>query len=150
MKNEGDREAGKCSKVVSDRGDRCLFIFLWSRRLFCKIFPFPVCKAQLIGDLYENRRGALNPIIFLIIRQYYWCTEAPCANSNGGTNTKKNPQNIIGAPCLVRIAYWRRWTSVRQYISAPIHPAPIVLAHRSPCFITNNIWKSVYLTKKLK
>jgi hypothetical protein len=27
MKNEGSREAGKCSKVVPDRGDRCLFIF---------------------------------------------------------------------------------------------------------------------------
>jgi hypothetical protein len=29
MKNEGGREAGsdKCSKVVPDRGDRCLFIF---------------------------------------------------------------------------------------------------------------------------
>jgi hypothetical protein len=28
MKNEGGREAGKCSKVVPDRGDRYLFIFL--------------------------------------------------------------------------------------------------------------------------
>ncbi len=27
MKNEGGREAGECSKVVPDRGDRCLFIF---------------------------------------------------------------------------------------------------------------------------
>ncbi len=27
MKNEGGREAGKCSKMVSDRGDRCLFTF---------------------------------------------------------------------------------------------------------------------------
>jgi hypothetical protein len=39
--------------MVLDRGDRCLFIFLWARRLFCNIFPFPVCKAQLIGDWYE-------------------------------------------------------------------------------------------------
>jgi hypothetical protein len=23
----GDGEAGKCSKMVSDRGDRCLFVF---------------------------------------------------------------------------------------------------------------------------
>jgi hypothetical protein len=28
MKNEGGREAGKCSKVVPDGGDRCLFILL--------------------------------------------------------------------------------------------------------------------------
>jgi hypothetical protein len=27
MKNLGGREAGKCLKVVLDRGDRCLFIF---------------------------------------------------------------------------------------------------------------------------
>ncbi len=27
-KNEGGREAGKCSKFVPDHGDRCLFIFL--------------------------------------------------------------------------------------------------------------------------
>ncbi len=47
-KMRGGREAGKCSKVVPDRGDRCLFIFLWSRRLFCNVFPFPVCKAHLI------------------------------------------------------------------------------------------------------
>ena len=89
MKNEGGREAGKCSNVVPDRGDRCLFIFLWSRRLFCNVFPYPVCKARLIGDWYENRRGAQNTIILLIIRQYYWRTNVPCANSNGGPNTKK-------------------------------------------------------------
>jgi hypothetical protein len=65
MKNEGGREAGKCSKVVPTRGDRCLFIFLRSCRLFCNIFPFPVCKAQLIGDWYENRRGSQNMIISL-------------------------------------------------------------------------------------
>jgi hypothetical protein len=70
MKNEGDRESGKCSKMVPDRGDRCLFTFLSSRRVFLNVFPFPVCKAQLIGDWYENRRGAPNTIIFLIIRQY--------------------------------------------------------------------------------
>jgi hypothetical protein len=70
MKNEGDREAGKCSKMVPDRGDRCLFTFLSSRRVFCNIFPFPVCNAQLIGDWHENRRGAPNAILILIIRQY--------------------------------------------------------------------------------
>ncbi len=134
MKNERGREAGKCSKVIPDRGDRCLFIFFWTRSLLCNVFPFPVCKAQLIGDWYENRRGAPNTIIFLIIRQYYWRTDSPRANSNGGPNTKKNPRNRIGSPCLVRVAYWRRGTSVRQYIGAPIHPAPVVIG---PCSITN-------------
>jgi hypothetical protein len=127
-----------------------IIFFMKLSCFLCNIFPFPACKAQLIGEWYENRRGAPNPIIFLIIRQYYWRTEAPCANRNGGQNTKKNPRNIIAAPCLVRIAYWRRGTSLRQYIGAPIHPAPIVLAHYSPCFITNNRLKSVHLTKKLK
>jgi hypothetical protein len=58
MKNEGGREAGYCSKMVPDRGDRCLFAFYCCRRLFFKVFPFPVCKAQLIGDWDENRQGA--------------------------------------------------------------------------------------------
>ncbi len=91
---EGGREAGKCSKVVPDRGDRCLFIFLWSR-LFCNVFPFTVCKAQLIGNWYENRRSAPNTIIFLIIRQYDWCTDAPCTNSNGRPNTKKIRETLL-------------------------------------------------------
>jgi hypothetical protein len=55
MKNEGGRKAGKCSKVVPDRGDRCLFTFQCSRRLFFNVIPFPAYKAQLIGDWHENR-----------------------------------------------------------------------------------------------
>jgi hypothetical protein len=70
MKNQGGQEAGYCSKTVSDRGDRCLFAFKFCRRLFFNVFPFPFCKAQLIGDCLENRRGAPNTIILLIIRQY--------------------------------------------------------------------------------
>jgi hypothetical protein len=50
MTKEGGWEAGKCSKMVPDRGDRCLFTFLSSLRLFFNVFPFPVCKAKLIGD----------------------------------------------------------------------------------------------------
>jgi hypothetical protein len=45
MKNEGDREAGKCSKMVPDRGDQRLFTFLSSGHVFFNVFPFPVCKA---------------------------------------------------------------------------------------------------------
>jgi hypothetical protein len=70
MKNEGGREAGYCSKMISDRGDRCLFAFKFFRHLFYNIFPFPFCRAQLIGDWLENRGGAPNTIILLIIRQY--------------------------------------------------------------------------------
>jgi len=117
MKNEGGREAGKCSKVVPDRGDRCLFIFLWSRRLFCNVFPYPVCKAQLIGDWYENRQGARNTIILLIIRQYYWRTDVPCANSNGGPNTKKK----LLAHCV--------WSGLP--IGGGGHRCANILAHRS-------------------
>ncbi len=120
-KMRGGREAGKCLKVVPDHDDRCLFIFLWSRRLFCNVFPFPACKAQLIGDWYENRRGARNTIIFLIIRQYYWRNDAPCANSNGWPNTKKNYwRTVPGQHCLLA-----EGTLVRQYIGAPMPPAPI-------------------------
>jgi hypothetical protein len=55
MKNKEGREAGKCLKVVPDRGDRCLFTFYCCRRLFLEVFPFPVYNAQLIGDCHENR-----------------------------------------------------------------------------------------------
>jgi hypothetical protein len=112
--------------MVPDRGDRCLFIFLWARRLFCEVFPFPVCKAELIGDWYENRRGAPNTINFLIMRQYYWRTDAPCANRNGGPNRKKN--------------YWRTMSGQQCQlaegdIGAPIYwrtdaPALLLLADR--------------------
>jgi hypothetical protein len=60
MKREEGWEAGYCSKTVSDHGDRCLFAFQFCYRLFFNEFPFPFCKDQLIGDWYENRRGAPN------------------------------------------------------------------------------------------
>ncbi len=136
MKNEGGREADKCSKVVPDRGHRCLFIFLWSLRLFCNVFPFPVCKAQFIGDWCENRRGASNTIIFLIFHQYYWRTNAPCANSNGGPNTKKSVKHfwrtMLGQDCLL----------AEGDIGAPIY------WRTDPPWCANNRWKSVYLTKE--
>jgi hypothetical protein len=73
---------------------------------------FPVCKALLIGDWYENKGGAPNTSFFLIFRHSYWRTDAPCANRGGGPNTKKK---IYGALCLVSIAYWRRGILVCQY-----------------------------------
>jgi hypothetical protein len=51
VKNEGGREAGKCTKMVPDRANRCLFTFLSSRCLSFNVFLFPVsCKDQLIGN----------------------------------------------------------------------------------------------------
>jgi hypothetical protein len=82
MKNEGGREAGYCSKMVPDCGDQCLFAFQCCRRFFFKVFPFPVCKAQLIGDWDENRRGAPQCSVrlffkfFLSVRQY-WAPPTP-------------------------------------------------------------------------
>ncbi len=139
MKNEGGREAGKCSKVVPDRGDQCMFSFLWSRRLFCNVFPYPVCKAELIGDWYANRQGAQNTIIFLIIRQYYWRTDVPCANSNGGPNTKKK----ILAHCV--------WS--RLPIGGGGHRCANILAHRSTLLTKKEttctstmlvVWRHIY------
>jgi hypothetical protein len=40
--------------MVSDRGDRCEFNFIYGRRLFFEVFPFPVCKAEFIGNWLEN------------------------------------------------------------------------------------------------
>ncbi len=118
MKNEGGREAGngKCSKDVLDRGDRCQFIFLWSRRIFCNVFPYSVCKAQLIGDWYETK-GARNTTSLLIIRQFYWRTDVPCANSTGGRNTKKK----LLAHCV--------WSGLP--LGGGGHRCANILAHRS-------------------
>jgi hypothetical protein len=53
MKRKGAREAGECSKMVSDRGDQCLFVFKFGRRLFFDVFSFPFSKAQLKGLSHE-------------------------------------------------------------------------------------------------
>ncbi len=73
-------------------------------------------------------RGAPNTIIFLIFRQYYWRTDAPCANRSGGPNMKKK---IIGALCLVSIVYWRTDTPCANSISARKPPAPILMADQT-------------------
>jgi hypothetical protein len=59
----------------------------------------------------------------------------------------KHNLNIIGAPCLVSVAYWRRGTSVRQHIGALMHPAPIVLAHPCANTITNGAPKKKCLDR---
>ncbi len=102
--------------MAPDRGDRCLFIFVWARRLFFHVFPFPVCKAELIGDWYESRQGAPNTINFLIMRQYYWRTDAPCANRNGGPNRK------------IKLLAHNVWSAMP--IGAGGHRCANILAHR--------------------
>jgi hypothetical protein len=47
--------------------DICI-IFNVGRRLFFNVFPFPVCKAQLIGDWLANRRGAPNCLVRLFLK----------------------------------------------------------------------------------
>jgi hypothetical protein len=99
--------------------------------LFFNVFPVPLWKAPLIGDWHEKSCTeqddlTYNPQILT------WRTDPPCANNNSGLNTKKYVKhnlNIIGTPCLASIAYWQRGTLMRQYISAPMQPAPIVLAN---------------------
>ncbi len=99
--------------------------FLMGPSSFCNVFPFPVGKAQLIGNWCENRWGAPSTIILLIIRQNYWCADAPCANRSGRPNTKKMVlahcawsaltigggghwcANILAHWCTPRHYYWR-------------------------------------------
>ncbi len=104
--------------MIQDRGDRCLFKVVCCLRLFLNVFPFPVCKAQFIGDWYEYRRGAPITIIFLIIRQFYWRTDAPCANKDGGPNTKK----ILLTHCV--------WSALP--IGGGGHRCANILAYRYP------------------
>jgi hypothetical protein len=105
--------------------------FLMGLSSFLQRIPFPVGKAQLIGDWLENRRGAQNTIILLIIRQYYWRTEAPCANRNGGPNSKKKSAKhnwliMLGQHCLL----------AEGDIGAPIY-----WSTDAPCAITNGTQK---------
>jgi hypothetical protein len=85
---------------------------------FANVFPFPVCKAQLIGDWCKNGRGERNTIIFHGIRQYYLAHRCPCGNSKGGPNTKKK--------LLVHCA----WSALP--IGGGGHRCANILAHRCP------------------
>jgi hypothetical protein len=71
MKIYRGREAGKSLKMVSDRGNQCLFAFKCCRRLFFDVFLFPFRKAKLIGDRHDKRRCA--PILFgpLLLLNYF-------------------------------------------------------------------------------
>ncbi len=121
MKNEGGREAGKCSKMVPDRGDRCLFTFLSSRCLFCNVFPFPVCKAQLKGDKHERAHRTQFSYLYSAKTNGALMHPAPLVMADQTWRTN------FGAPCLVSIAYWRRGTSLRQYIGVYDAPRAITI-----------------------
>jgi hypothetical protein len=45
---------------IWDTCDRCLFIFLFCRRLFFNVFQLPPNTAKSLGNLYVNRRCAPN------------------------------------------------------------------------------------------
>ena len=55
-------------------------------------------------------------------------------------------KKIIGALCQVNIAYWRRETSVRQYIGVPIPPRAITIG--GPMVVLHLIW--LVRTKEIK
>jgi hypothetical protein len=132
--------------------------FLMLPCLFFNKLPFPFCKAQLIGDLHENRQGAPNRTILLLIRQYYLRFDAYCANSNGGLNTKKfgkhnvkillahsvwsalpidgevhQSANILAHRCTLapKLKYWRTHDPCTNSIGEPMHPAPLLMVHRT-------------------
>jgi hypothetical protein len=46
--------------LVSDRGDRCPFLFLFGRHLGIVIFPFPLIPAQSLVITLSIRAGAAN------------------------------------------------------------------------------------------
>jgi hypothetical protein len=68
------REGGPRSRLLLEYGYGPWRSMSVSFFLLFIIFPFPVCKAYLIGDWLENRRGALNCLvrlffIFFSVRQ---------------------------------------------------------------------------------
>ncbi len=92
MKNEGGQEAGMLEGCTGPWRSMSVYFFM-KPSSFLQHFPFPVCKAQLIGDWYENRRGAPNPIIFLTNPPILLAHRGPCSITNGTPNT-------FGAPII--------------------------------------------------
>jgi hypothetical protein len=87
-----------------DCGAGHYFDLLIRRRLVWNVFPFPVSKAESIGEFCNNRRSAANrcprfayPFVLLMLRQYYWSYDSYSANRQSAANMK-NPQKAY---------YWR-------------------------------------------
>ncbi len=108
------------------------FDLLIRRRLVLNVFPFPVSKAKLIGEVYNNRRSAANrcprfvyPFVFLMLRQYFWCCDSYSANRRSTANMK-NPRKSYYLRCkfaaFCLLAQRRRPASL---LSAGINVAPI-------------------------
>jgi hypothetical protein len=90
-----------------DCGAGHYFDLLIRRHLVLNVFPFPVSKAKLIGEFYNNRRSAANQFprfMFLMLRQYYWRCDSYSANRR---ILKIRENLIIGAANSPRFAYWR-------------------------------------------
>jgi hypothetical protein len=66
--------------------------FLNSCRLFFKIFPFPVCKAQLIGNWNKNRQGGPKCTVRLFLKLFLY----------GTWLWTLNPNNSVHFLCSVR------------------------------------------------
>ncbi len=87
-----------------DCGAGHYFDLLIRRHLVLNVFPFPVSKAKLIGEFYNNTRSAANrcprfayPFVFLMLRQYYWRCDSSSANRRSAANIKN----------LRKSYYWR-------------------------------------------
>ncbi len=59
MKNKGGREAGYCHVSAPDLRDQCLTVLNFFV-VFCPMFSFSHSIAQIIGNFFVNRLGALN------------------------------------------------------------------------------------------
>ncbi len=58
------------TKLVLQSSEVCLLFNVAVVFFFCNVFPFPICKAQLIGDWYEYRRGAPNCSLRLFLKLF--------------------------------------------------------------------------------
>ncbi len=110
------------------------------------IFPLLVSTAKFIGEVYNNRRSAVNqcpgfayPFVFLMLRQYCWHCDLYSANrTKRGEYEKsskilllallKRPASPKGAASAHRFAYKHRAHRSANNISFVCHVVPILLA----------------------
>ncbi len=133
-----------------------MFNFLCGRCLFFSVFPFPVCKARLIGDWLENRRSApncsvrlflfflscpLRILTFLYIfcvwsansnwagdigPPIYWRTCPPPPIGNADQTHQTHWANKLAQGASVRQKYWR---NIRKMI---VFSAPRLFSYQLP------------------
>ncbi len=103
--------------------------FLIRRHLVLDIFPFPVSTAKLIGNLCNNRRSAAQrypgftySVVFLMLRQYYWCCDSYVANTVGGVRRiQLKSAKVIGAVSVPRFIHKRRGKRSASKTGWPLH-----------------------------